>query len=178
MVSLNPMTAQRIRIIGEPASGKTTLARRLSLEHGLPNIELDAFFWNDRVPPYAGVRRNLIERDLLLEGALAKNRWVIEGVYYSWCAATFERAQRIIVVSTPGWVRNLRLWTRHVRRRIGLEPSLERESLRGAWTTSRWNWRWDQDNLPKILELLETYQEKVEIVEDRGFSVPWLKRRD
>ncbi len=83
--------ASRIHIFGGPASGKTTLARKLAGELGLPHVELDALFWAGGTAGY-GVRRDPVERDRRLSGAVKAESWIMEGVYWSWCQPSFERA--------------------------------------------------------------------------------------
>jgi adenylate kinase family enzyme len=156
---------QRIYILGAPASGKSTLARRLSQEHGLPQVELDGFFWDDASTHY-NVRRDPAERDRLLTAAASAESWIMEGVYWGWCAPAFERADRIILLDVPLWLRHWRLARRHLRRRLGIEASLEKDTLRGTLITARWNHRWNRDNLPRAMQKLEAYRSKLQVFQN------------
>jgi adenylate kinase family enzyme len=152
---------KRIHIFGGPASGKSTLARKLSAKLGLPYVELDAFFWDDDSEHY-DIRRDPEKRDALLAEAAAKEAWVSEGVYWKWCDAAFERAELILVLDLPLWLRQVRLWRRHLLRRLGIEKSLEKDTLLGTLTTARWNRRWDRDNLSLAMEKLGLYRSKLQ----------------
>ena len=154
---------KRIHIIGGPASGKSTLARRLGAELQLPVIELDKLFWDDESPYYAH-RRDEVERDRLLTSHLFTDSWIVEGVYWKWCLPSFERADKIILLDAPHWVRQWRLASRFIKRNLGIEKSIKKDSLiKGYLETARWNSHWDRDNLPKIKEVLIRFQTKTEI---------------
>src|ERR1700722_18265149 len=149
--------ANRIHIIGGPGSGKSMLARRLAAEQGLPHIELDSIFWNDAAGGY-DVRRDPEERDLLLKQVVDGDSWIIEGVYYAWCGPSYERGERIILLDTPTWIRHWRLGLRFVKRKLGLEvkgPSRKKDSFKGYWSITKWNARWDRDNLSGAKEALK-----------------------
>lgn len=49
-------TVRRVLVVGRSGSGKTTTARRIAGELGIPHIELDALHWGpDRTTATAGV---------------------------------------------------------------------------------------------------------------------------
>lgn len=156
------MSASRILVLGGPASGKTTLARTLAAERGLPLVSLDSLFWHDSAETY-DIRRDPAERDRMLAEAVAQEAWVMEGVYWKWTGPVFERAEQVVFVDAPLWLRHWRLAKRHVKRRLGLESSTHKETFEGAWQTARWNQRWDRDNRLAVLEILERYREKAEV---------------
>jgi len=162
---LKPMP-NRIHIIGGPGSGKSTLARKLAAENGLPHVELDALFWNDAGGHY-DVRRDPGERDRRLAKLADGASWVIEGVYYSWCRPSFERAEQIILLDTPTWLRHWRLGLRFIKRKLGIEPkgqSRKKDSFKGYWGITKWNARWDRDNLAGAKEALGSFEEKLKIM--------------
>ncbi|MEP2829982.1 AAA family ATPase [Parvibaculum sp.] len=67
---------QRILLIGSPGSGKSTLARALGRRFGLPVTHLDRLWWQPGwVELGAGKFRPLVEE------AVAKDKWVIDGNY-------------------------------------------------------------------------------------------------
>jgi adenylate kinase family enzyme len=65
---------KRIVILGRGASGKSTLARRLSEITGLPVIELDKVFWR---PGLAAMPRD--EWKLVQEKLVAEAAWIMDG---------------------------------------------------------------------------------------------------
>jgi adenylate kinase family enzyme len=69
--------APRVVIYGNAGSGKTTMAREVAAEFGVPHLCLDHIAW-----AAAGIRRPLRESLHELETFIAANPgWVIEGCY-------------------------------------------------------------------------------------------------
>jgi adenylate kinase family enzyme len=72
------MKAHRIVIYGNSGSGKSTMARALSQELGVPHLDLDGIAWRDRT----AVRLPLPESvELLRRYTAAHPAWIIEGCY-------------------------------------------------------------------------------------------------
>ncbi|MFQ6102291.1 MAG: adenylate kinase [Anaerolineae bacterium] len=67
---------QRIAVVGTTGSGKTTMARRLSLHLAIPHVELDALHWgpNWTPAPTPAFRRRTAQ-------ALSGDAWVVDGNY-------------------------------------------------------------------------------------------------
>ncbi len=75
----NRAPAQRVLIMGNSSSGKTTLARRLAAERALVHLDLDGLVWE---PGEAPARRDSASIMADLDAFLALRReWVIEGCY-------------------------------------------------------------------------------------------------
>jgi adenylate kinase family enzyme len=69
--------AERIVIFGNSGSGKSTMARQLSRERGLPHLDLDSLAWAS-----PGVRRSLEESAAEIRAYLDANEsWIAEGCY-------------------------------------------------------------------------------------------------
>ena len=151
---------KRIHIFGGPGSGKSTLARRLASENNLPLVELDSLFWDNDSPGY-GVRRDPAERDKLLTEQVKDDTWIIEGVYWSWCLPSFERAEQIIILNTPHWIRQWRAGLRFFKRMTGIERSLKKDSLKGYLELVQWNAKWNRNNLAKAIEILKPFEAKI-----------------
>jgi hypothetical protein len=72
-----PAKMRRILIFGNSGSGKTTMARRLAVEHGLTHLDLDSLAWDQ-----SGVRSSVeASRRLISEFLQAHPLWVVEGCY-------------------------------------------------------------------------------------------------
>lgn len=160
------MADKRIFILGPPASGKSTLAARFAREQGLPRLELDRLYWDDESPGY-GVRREAAERDRRLAEAVAQEAWVMDGVYYRWCGPIFERAEQILFLDVPLWTRQQRLVLRHLRRQLGWERGSKKESWASTWELMKWDRRWNRDNRPGAMQMLEPHLAKVRVVGSR-----------
>lgn len=68
---------QRVLIFGNSGSGKTTMARALAAETGLPHLDLDSLAWSS-----PGVRKPLVESTAAIEAfARESSGWIVEGCY-------------------------------------------------------------------------------------------------
>lgn len=65
---------ERILIIGNAGSGKTTFARKLAEKYHLPLIHLDKLYWRDN---WEHISRE--EFDFTLQAELKKPQWIIDG---------------------------------------------------------------------------------------------------
>ncbi len=71
----------RIVIVGNSGSGKTSLARQLSQVVSLAHLDLDEIAWKEADPP---VRESLAESAAQIDAFTARNpRWIVEGCYAS-----------------------------------------------------------------------------------------------
>jgi len=143
----------RLHLIGGPGSGKTFLSHSLGKELGAPVLGLDDIFW-DRSAGQYGAKADEGGRDAALRGFVAQERWIVEGVYYRWAMASFERADHIIVLSTPLWVRQMRIFKRFLRRKAGLEHG-KHETWKSFREMAAWNRGYDGDNLARAIAMLE-----------------------
>ena len=81
---------QRILIVGCPGAGKTTFAKRLAFETGLPLVHMDALYWS------AGwVERPYDEFIDGLHAAVGEAQWIIDGNYLTTLPQRLVRAQKI-----------------------------------------------------------------------------------
>lgn len=136
----------RIHIIGGPGSGKSYAAFALSARFGVTAYDLDDLFWDRSVPGY-GVRAPNTVRDQRLASIVARDGWIIEGVYYGWLAPSFAAADLIIALTPSILVRHWRVITRFVRRELGQIPSKKEESLANLWRLLRWSHTYDARHL-------------------------------
>ena len=99
----------KIFIIGIAGSGKTTLARRLAAELGLPHIDLDAIRY-----PHVKDKVLLPELRPVIDALAQEPRWVAEGVYTGWTEALLAAADRIIWLDTGAKRSAYRILRRHL----------------------------------------------------------------
>jgi len=147
------MSRMKVHIIGGAGSGKSYLATRLAILYDLDVLHLDELFWDNSGGKY-GVPRAAEERNRLLNEFLERDSWVIEGVFHTWLAVSFTSADVVAVLRPPLWLRHLRTVRRFIRRKLGLDPSHCRESLRSLADLVRWNNAYDGDNLARAREFL------------------------
>ena len=149
----------KIHIIGGPGSGKSTLAEELSQRYGIPHHNLDELQWDAAAENY-GKKRDAAERDALLRGILEQDEWIIEGVYFAWCAQCFADADRIFLLTVPRAVYRRRIIARFIKRKLGLEKG-KREKLKDLRALLRWADKYQRENLAQIREMLKPYAAKV-----------------
>jgi hypothetical protein len=99
----------RVAVTGNSCGGKSTFARRLAAELGLPYIELDSLLWQ-RDGTYLGDDAYLARHAELI----ARDRWVIDGLELLpslW--QRLDRADAIVLVDLPLWIHFLHAAERH-----------------------------------------------------------------
>ena len=104
---------KRLHIIGMPGAGKTTLARRLAREFGLPFVELDALFWGAHWMPAS---RDVFRRRVA--SSLRDGRWVACGNHASVRDLVWARADTVIWLDYPLWLGLSRLFARATQRGV------------------------------------------------------------
>jgi hypothetical protein len=123
-------------IIGSSATGKTTLALRLSDRLGLPVFHLDSVAADgadadpgalhapvDDRPTTAFAPRPLADRRRIVERMAEQPRWIAEGAFLGWTDPLLERAETIV------WLDHLGLVTVTTRILDRVRRSRARESL-------------------------------------------------
>jgi len=84
----------KIRIFGDIASGKSTLANKLGKEFKIPVFSTDDFMYKIKYTK----KRSEFERKKIASKIIKKNNWIIEGTHHSdWIGDAAKRADLIIV---------------------------------------------------------------------------------
>ncbi|MGW4635330.1 hypothetical protein [Nocardia sp. NPDC004415] len=115
-------------MVGTSGSGKSSLARRISRQLGIPHIELDAIHHRaDWTPlPTEQFRAEVSER-------IAPERWVADGAYHSKLGfLVWDRADTVVWFDLP----KAQVMFQIVRRSVS--RAFTREEL---WNGNRENWR-------------------------------------
>lgn len=142
----------RLHLLGGQGSGKTHAAGRLADALGVPVLHLDDLF-RDPGTPIPWTRKLEPEAHAApLDAFVSGPGWIVEGVYHKWCEATFRRADRVIVLTPPRWIRQLRMAGRSVRRHCTRDR--DRESLRVFLSVLRLSHRHERDELGPALAWL------------------------
>jgi hypothetical protein len=123
---------RRVNVVGTSCSGKTTLARAVAKQFGLPYVELDALFWG---PDWTEVPLPVFRERL--RAALASDAWVADGSYASHRDITWERVETVVWLDYR-MPTVLGRWARRTVTRIRSQEEFwpgtgNRESLRNAF---------------------------------------------
>lgn len=90
---------QRIVIIGNSGSGKSTHARAMAARQGLAHLDLDTIAWQPTAPT---TRRALTDSALAIAAFQAKHPgWVMEGCYADLAELALAHATRLVFLN-PG----------------------------------------------------------------------------
>ena len=100
---------RRVMIIGGPGSGKSTLARRVGEKLGLQVTHLDAIYWK---PGWVFSEQDEVAPKLA--DLYAQDAWVIEGNYSATWIARRDRADALVFLDVPTWLRFWRVLRRSV----------------------------------------------------------------
>ncbi len=109
----------KILIFGIVASGKTILSRGLSLKYNIPCYEGDSIEWGgEGEERYRRSDYEQLNRILEID---KKGHWIIEGTYRESQKCLFDMADKIIFLDTPLHIRRIRIITRFLKQRFGIE---------------------------------------------------------
>lgn len=167
----------KIHIIGAPGSGKSFIASKLSKRLKTPKYDLDDLFW-DKDSEYFGSQTPAGKRQEKLSKILAEDKWIIEGVYYSWLEESFEQADYILVLKTNVYLRGWRIWKRFLLRKLKVIPSIRKENFRTLTDLLKWNHNYDGTNLVQAIKLMKQHRDKVIILTKDKDVFKLLKKRN
>jgi adenylate kinase family enzyme len=139
------MEIKRVSVIGISASGKSTFARELAQQIGLPLFHMDQLFWkNDwqEVPEseYLKEHQKLIDQD----------RWIIEGYIDTKMADRLRRSDLIIFLDYPGWLCTWRVLKRYLMHRNESRPELPTEAKEKLDFVTLWKIFRRKERIPLI----------------------------
>jgi len=149
---------RKIFIIGIVASGKTTLAKRLSEALHIPWYELDAIVHHQTAT--GRYKRTADEQIGVVQTIDKHGEWIFEGTDRASYRCLFDMADTIIFLDTPLWKRRIRIFTRFLKQNLGVEkcdytPDIEMLNMMYRWT------RDFENNRDDFESRLQVYEEKV-----------------
>lgn len=150
------MISIKILIIGIVASGKTTLARRFSIENNIKYYEIDSIVHDD----LRGVKRTVEEQIEIIKKINKNKDWIIEGTLRKNLDILLEVADRIVFIDIPLRVRKVRIMSRYLKQKLGIEkcnykPTLDMVHMMYKWTEEF------EDNKDEFLKRINKYEEKL-----------------
>ncbi len=136
---------KKIIILGPGASGKTTLAKKLSQVLNIPHLELDKYFWQPGLIPTPINQWKNIQKKLVVDKA-----WIIDGDLgkYDALEVRLKAADTIIILDFP----LLCCLSRAIKR--------DKEKFDFWW----WLITWRFTSRPKIMRLIKIHSPKTRIL--------------
>lgn len=120
----------KIYIVGSVASGKSTLARRISDSTGIPCYHLDEVMYiQDVSAPMGNRKRTAEERNVLFQNILTQKDYIIEDTERRYFLQGLEQTDRIVILEIPLLVRQKRILVRWLRQNWGLEKCSYKPNL-------------------------------------------------
>ncbi|TVY09233.1 hypothetical protein [Paenibacillus cremeus] len=154
---------KKVLIIGIVASGKTTLAKRLSKSMAIPWFELDCIV-HPQTTAGRG-KRTASEQIEVLREIDRQGSWIFEGVDRKSYQCLYEMADTIIFLDPPVWKRKIRIFVRFLKQNLGIEPC----HYKPDFHMLRMMYKWTRDfecNREQFEAKLQLYQHKVIRVSD------------
>lgn len=153
----------KIYIIGSVASGKTTMAKKLSKLLNIPWHELDNVF-HMRLPS-GHVKRTTEDTTLEFNKIINSEKWIIEGVIRECFNEGFDKADAIILLNTPPSKRKYRIAKRWICQRLKLEKSNYLPTFKMLKRMYKWS-RGFEKSRENTFRILEPYNDKVILLKD------------
>ena len=146
---------KKVIVIGCPGSGKSTVSRALHNKTGIPLYHLDMMYWN--------ADKTTVEKSVFLKrlsDVLEKDEWIIDGNYGSTMELRMAACDTVIFLDYP-----LDVCLDGIRERRGKPrsdmPWIETEEDAEFIEFIK---NYNEQQKPKVLELLEKYSDKNIIV--------------
>ena len=150
-----PGRSKRVLVAGAVAAGKSTLARQVSTDWGLPYVEMDGLYHGPEWEPRPTFRDDVV-------ALAAEDEWVTEWQYTVARPLLAERADLLVFLDLPRWLvtwRVIRRTLRRVRHRTELWNGLREPPLRTILSDPdhiiRWAIRTRREHAPRIRALAE-----------------------
>ncbi|MER6775267.1 adenylate kinase [Streptomyces bacillaris] len=119
---------RRVALFGAPATGKSTLARRLSAELGVPHTDLDEILFTPLGPlPLEDFRRQAA-------AVTATGGWIVEGNFAKLADVVWHRADLLVWLDFPLPLILYRITRRSLRQLAGREDSPQARRL--TWNSA------------------------------------------
>ena len=152
---------RKIYIVGIVASGKTTLAKKLSNTLSIPWYELDCIV--HRETETGRYKRTQDQQVEVIYDIDKKGDWIIEGTYRKSCNCLFNLADKIIFLDTPLWKRRFRIFTRFIKQQLYIEKC----HYKSDFEMLKLMYKWTSDfeiNRSEFENMLQEYNNKLIIV--------------
>lgn len=150
----------KILIIGTVATGKTTLARKLSEKYKIKYYEIDSIVHDDESN---GRKRTKEEQNEIINKINKNKDWIIEGVLRKNLEYLLELADEIIYLDIPKYKRNIRILIRFVKQKLKIEKVNYKPNFEMLKNMYKWS-NEDEKRKNEIQQKLNKYKNKLKIL--------------
>lgn len=149
---------KKIYIVGIVASGKTTMAKRLSQQLNIPFYELDCIVHvktengrYKRTPDEQVQEINRIDKE---------DDWIIEGTYRESCRCLLDLADEVIFLDPPLWLRKFRIILRFFKQQLHIEPCHYKSDIKMLKLMYKWTNDFERTR-KQFEQMLDLYKYKL-----------------
>lgn len=150
----------KIDIIGSVASGKTTLAKKISNRFNVPYYEKDNIVWERT--SNGDLKRSSMERDKYFNAIISNDNWIVEGTPRKSLKESFDSCDYIIVLDEYTAIRLVRVFRRWLNQRNGKEYYNTKPTIKFLCWNIKWVFEFNKTKR-EILQELSKYGNKVRI---------------
>ena len=149
----------KILIIGSVASGKTTLAKIISNKTKIKHYEIDSIVHDD----FNKRKRTIEEQINIISEINKKDNWIIEGTLRKNLYFLLDFADKIIYLNVKLNKRKIRIFTRFIKQKIGIEECKYKPDINMLKMMYKWTSEFEKEKT--IFEQkLTKYMEKLDII--------------
>ena len=158
---------KKIYIIGPVGSGKTTLAKKMSLNMNIKMYELDKTVWDD---DHGNVKRSNKDILKIFNDIIKKDEWIIEDVGRSIFIEGIKKADIVYYISLNPITIYKRCLLRWLKQKTGLEiynykPTLKSMIEMLTWATN------DIKNKKEKINYIKTNTKKYKILKRKDIKI-------
>ena len=162
----------KLDIIGSVASGKTTLAQKISIKYQIPFYEKDNIVW-DRTPN-GDKKRSPDERDRIFKEIIEGENWIVEGSPRKNLQESFVYCDYIILLNTNTHIRLFRVFKRWFRQRLGKEKYNSKPTFKFLYYNIKWVFEFNTDR-KKIIKDLAKYGVKYKTFKNSNQAMQFIE---
>ena len=142
-------------IVGNNGSGKSFLAKELSVITGLPLVHLDVEFWRANWEKPSKEEWLKIQMELI-----SKEKWIIDGNHTDTMELRFKAADLVIFLDINRWICLASVFKRYGKKRSDMPRYLEERLDREFWRFIKVLWNFSKTRKRTIMDLHKKYPDK------------------
>lgn len=173
---LERVSCLKIYLVGSVASGKTTLARRISRMTGIPCAHLDEVVYvEDPTDSWGNTKRPVEERDRLFHDLLAQKEYIMEDAGRECFVEGMRQADHIVLLEIPYRIRKKRILLRWIKQNLGMDKCIYRPNREVLKAMFRWAKNYDRGT-DGTKQRVAQFEEKVVVLHNNREIKAYLQK--